>query len=182
MKRVIALLTVLFCLNAQGKIYQAIDISTGQTVLTNVAPNPHRYSEIKTLDGIRPSEPIVPMPAVQVETADTQGAMSVADAFKNHRSNVLVTGVGTVMKLLAQDNIDIKHQRFILKMNSGQTVLVAHNIDIAPTIDNLSIDDQVAFLGEYVWGEKGGTVHWTHRDLKGKHVAGWLKHRGSVYQ
>jgi hypothetical protein len=33
-----------------------------------------------------------------------------------------------------------------------------------------------------VWNEKGGVVHWTHRDPGGRHMAGWLAHNGKTYQ
>ncbi len=32
------------------------------------------------------------------------------------------------------------------------------------------------------WNEKGGVLHWTHRDPNGSHVAGWLQHQGQRYQ
>lgn len=66
-------------------------------------------------------------------------------------------------------------------MQSGQTLLIAHNIDIAPRIKNLKTNDVVEFYGEYEWNDKGGVIHWTHNDSKGKHVGGWLKHKGKKY-
>jgi hypothetical protein len=93
-----------------------------------------------------------------------------------------ITGKGTVVKILPDDNKGSRHQRFILKLATGQTVLVAHNIDVAPRIDSLAVGDVVEFKGEYVWNPKGGVVHWTHRDPQKRHEGGWLKHVGRVYQ
>jgi len=38
------------------------------------------------------------------------------------------------------------------------------------------------FFGEYASNAEGGVVHWTHRDLKGRHPDGWLRHHGITYQ
>ncbi len=103
-------------------------------------------------------------------------------AFEQERSNLQVQGVGLVTKVLADDNQGHRHQRFILKLPHGQTVLVAHNIDLAPRIDNLSVGDSVEFYGEYEWNKRGGVVHWTHHDPSGHHIGGWLKHNGQIYQ
>lgn len=75
-----------------------------------------------------------------------------------------------------------RHQRFILTLSSGQTLLVAHNIDLAPRLASLKSGDSVAFNGVYEWNAKGGVIHWTHRDRSGRHQAGWLKHAGQTYQ
>ena len=103
-------------------------------------------------------------------------------AFKNRTSDVQVEGEGVVTRMLADDLSGSRHQRFIVSLASGQTVLIAHNIDIAPRIDGLQTGDSVRFYGEYVWNEEGGMVHWTHHDPEGRHVAGWLKHNGQTYQ
>ena len=87
-----------------------------------------------------------------------------------------------VTRILSDDLEGSRHQRFILKLETGQTLLIAHNIDIAPRIKTLKVDDDVGFFGVYEWNSKGGTIHWTHHDPDGRHVPGWLKHNGKVYQ
>jgi hypothetical protein len=107
-------------------------------------------------------------------------------AFENARANRLsnqqLAGQGTVVKLLADDTNGSRHQRFIVRLASGQTLLVSHNIDLAPRIDALRAGDTVAFYGEYEWNPKGGVIHWTHHDPQGRHPAGWIKHAGQIYQ
>ncbi len=105
-----------------------------------------------------------------------------ADAYASRRSNLQVSGEGTVTRLLPDDNKGSRHQRFIVALASGQTLLVAHNIDVAPRIGSLLTGDRVQFSGVYAWNDKDGVIHWTHRDPAGSHVAGWLKHKGQMYQ
>ncbi|WP_339673522.1 DUF3465 domain-containing protein [Dasania marina] len=110
-----------------------------------------------------------------------QNEHSAASAYASQASDVQVNGSGVVIKLLADDTVGSRHQRFILKLPDGQTLLIAHNIDLAPKINNLAIGDPVAFYGEYQWNRKGGVVHWTHHDPAGRHPNGWLKHKGITY-
>jgi len=106
----------------------------------------------------------------------------IGRAFKNGTSNVQVEGEGVVTRILADDLEGSSHQRFIVRLTSGQTVLIAHNIDLAPRVAGLQEGDSLRFYGEYVWNEEGGKIHWTHKDPKGRHVAGWIKHNGRTYQ
>lgn len=119
---------------------------------------------------------------VLLQSINLVEAASVKSAYENHQSDVQVKGSGTVIRILKDDNEGSRHQKFILKLPSGQTILIAHNIDLAPRIDSISKGDQVQFYGEYEWNEKGGVVHWTHYDPNGRHVDGWLKHNGSTYK
>ncbi len=89
---------------------------------------------------------------------------------------------GKVTKLLSDDNTGSRHQRFILKVSSGQTLLIAHNIDLAPKIYSLKKDSFIKFCGEYESNAKGGVVHWTHRDPNKRHVGGWLEYNGQKYE
>ncbi|KQA39341.1 DUF3465 domain-containing protein, partial [Vibrio cholerae] len=68
-------------------------------------------------------------------------------AYQSQQSDLQVQGFGQVAKVLPDDNDGSRHQKFILKLNSGQTLLVAHNIDLAPRIPNLKVGDSVEFYG-----------------------------------
>jgi molybdopterin converting factor small subunit len=114
--------------------------------------------------------------------APAPGPDAIAEAYANHASDVQVAGEGTVSRLLDDDEEGGRHQRFILRLASGKTVLVAHNIDLAPRIDALQDGDTVSFNGVYEWNDRGGVIHWTHHDPQGEHEAGWLRHRGRTYQ
>ncbi|EOG7737091.1 DUF3465 domain-containing protein, partial [Vibrio cholerae] len=103
-------------------------------------------------------------------------------AYLSQQSDLQVQGFGQVSKVLPDDNDGSRHQKFILKLNSGQTLLVAHNIDLAPRIPNLKVGDSVEFYGEYEWNKKGGVLHWTHKDPQNRHAHGWLKHNWQVYE
>lgn len=126
--------------------------------------------------GLAPAQPGTEVPAT------ARGDDPIARAFATRRSNLQVEGQGTVIKILADDADGSRHQRFILRLDSGQTLLIAHNIDLAPRIDDLEQGDRVSFHGEYEWNEKGGVIHWTHHDPDGAHQAGWIRHDGRIYQ
>jgi hypothetical protein len=134
----------------------------------------------------RPGSIPDPAPAAAITELAEQGVNRadgvIADAFTRRQSNVQVAGDGEVIKLLPDDDNGSRHQKFIVRLSNGQTVLVSHNIDLAPRVSALRAGDSIAFSGEYEWSEKGGVVHWTHRDPRGSHVAGWLKHNGQMYQ
>lgn len=106
---------------------------------------------------------------------------ALKQAFENQQSDLQIRGSGTVIRLLPDDNHGSRHQKFIIKLSNKQTLLVSHNIDLAPRISNLSKGDFVEFYGEYEWNRKGGVIHWTHKDPRNKHAHGWLKHQGRTY-
>ena len=106
----------------------------------------------------------------------------IARAFEQRQRDVVVEGAGTVSRILSDDNAGSRHQRFVVQLASGQTVLVQHNIDLAPRIEHLNVGDPVSFSGEYIWNEQGGLIHWTHHDPAGKHKGGWIKHNGQTYE
>lgn len=86
-----------------------------------------------------------------------------------------------VTRLLSDDLSGDPHQRFIVQLQNQQTLLVAHNIDLAPRVP-LQVQDSVQIFGEYEWNAEGGVVHWTHQDPNQQHVDGWIQHLGIVYQ
>lgn len=106
----------------------------------------------------------------------------IAEAFRSGRSNVQLGGEGRIVHILADDNNGSRHQKFIVELESGHSLLISHNIDLAPRVDNLREGESIEFYGEYEWNKKGGVIHWTHHDPKGAHPGGWLKYQGRVFQ
>jgi len=129
---------------------------------------------------------VSPTPPASPASASTPTLPSsdtpLARAFEQHLNNVPVEGQGIVSRVLADDNDGDRHQRFIVELPSGQTVLILHNLDLTPRIAGLNEGDVVSFSGEYVWNDKGGMIHWTHRDPRKRHRAGWIRHNGVLYQ
>ncbi len=118
-----------------------------------------------------------------MESAQSNDSDSkLSNAFESRANNLQIEGSGRVVVLLSDDNDGSRHQRFIVRLNSGQTLLIAHNIDLASRIDDLLEGDTIRFYGQYEWNEKGGVIHWTHNDPSGTHVAGWLMYKGIKYQ
>lgn len=105
----------------------------------------------------------------------------IQNAFENKTSGLQVEGSGTAIRLLADDLDGSRHQKFILRLESQQTLLISHNIDLAPRINTLKLGDTIEFYGVYEWNSQGGLVHWTHYDPNEEHVDGWLKHNGIKY-
>jgi hypothetical protein len=116
--------------------------------------------------------------------AESAGGSNAAlmQAISSRQSDTQVRGTGRVSRLLADDLKGSRHQRFILTLPAGGTLLIAHNIDLAPRIDSLREGDEVEFYGEYEWNDRGGVVHWTHHDPRGNHEGGWLRHKGRTYE
>jgi len=101
---------------------------------------------------------------------------------QQQRSDVQLEVTGTVLKLLADDLDGSRHQKFLIKTTSGQSLLIVHNIDLAPRINAIQKGDTISVYGEYEWNNKGGLIHWTHHDPAGRHIDGWIKHQGKTYQ
>lgn len=89
---------------------------------------------------------------------------------------------GRVQRLLADDRDGSPHQRFVIETDRGITLLIAHNIALAPRLDGIAVGDQLEVYGEYEWNDKGGLIHWTHKDPRGNHIPGYIEWRGRRYQ
>ena len=88
---------------------------------------------------------------------------------------------GFVKRLLSDDNDGSRHQRFILDIGSGRTLLIAHNIDLVQRVP-LGLGDRVRLRGMYEWNDLGGLVHWTHHDPLGVEDGGWIRYRARIYK
>ncbi len=117
----------------------------------------------------------------QVESETGSGYAQNA-SLESWRSGDQVRGAGAVVRVLSDDNHGSRHQRFIVRLDAERTILIAHNIDIAPRVAGLSEGDSVSFYGQFEVNDRGGVIHWTHKDPQGRHVDGWLEHAGKRYE
>lgn len=104
------------------------------------------------------------------------------ELIQNRQSGVMITIDARVKKILPDDLEGSKHQRMILEvLNTSVTLLLAHNIDLAPRVP-ASENEIIRIYGQYEWNEKGGVIHWTHRDKRNKHPHGWVEYNNNRYQ
>lgn len=121
------------------------------------------------------------LPAVGNEAAQDVGGDAVVRAFAARQSDKWLEVGAVVTRNLADDNDGSRHQRFIVEVAPGHTLLVAHNIDLAPRVP-LKPGERVVMRGEYEWTSKGGVLHWTHHDPGGRRDGGWIRHAGKTYR
>lgn len=129
-----------------------------------------------------PGTGVIDAAAAQPASIRPAIADPVQAAFRNRSSGQVLTAKGTVERILADDRDGSPHQRFIIRTVGGVSLLIAHNLDLAPRLDGLKVGDAVTVLGEYEWNDKGGLMHWTHEDPQRKHAAGYIDWRGRRYQ
>ena len=101
--------------------------------------------------------------------------------YEKSDSGSWIDGTGFVRRLLTDDNDGSRHQRFILDMRDRQTLLIAHNIDLARRVP-VGLGDRVRFRGMYEWNELGGLIHWTHNDPHGVEDGGYVRYRAKIYE
>ncbi len=112
---------------------------------------------------------------------DSLGSSSIAELYQSRQSGVMVKFEGVIIKILSDDNEGSRHQRFIVQLSDQHTVLIAHNIDVAPRVP-IKKNKPVTIYGQYEWNDRGGVVHWTHKDSYGDHEEGWIEFQGKVYE
>lgn len=170
MKRTLAIAVLLLC--GYLTIYRgrpSHSTATAPAASSSPTPATSLPQPSATPDGPAAASPLVDNP-------------SIARAIADHAHEVTVDAAGVVSRILPDDREGERHQRFIVRLPSGSTVLIAHNIDIAPRIEGLRTGAPIAFEGEYVWNAQGGVVHWTHHDPSARHKSGFVKYDGRLYR
>lgn len=112
--------------------------------------------------------------------AHDDGTALVAAAFEQRRSGFFVEVEGKVERLLRDDLDGSRHQKFLVRLASGQTLLISHNIDLAPRVP-AQPGAAIRIRGEYEWNKRGGLLHWTHHDPQGRMAGGWIRLAGETY-
>jgi len=105
----------------------------------------------------------------------------VLAAQSNRLIKVEVTVTAPVKKMLPEDDVGLPHEKFLIVLSNGSTVLIAHDIKYAPVVP-VHPGDMVRIHGEYIWNAKGGLIHWTHRSDSPRHESGWIEFNGQRYE
>ncbi len=107
---------------------------------------------------------------------------AVQRAFQGHTDQVQVTMIGTIDRVLSdQDGPSGPHERFIVRLTDvAMTVLIEHNLSLAPRVP-VATGGAVVVHGEYIWNAQGGLVHFTHHDPDRSHEGGYILYGGKRY-
>lgn len=105
----------------------------------------------------------------------------IRDAAVHQRSGWWLETEGVVIKKLKDDTKGHQHQKFLIKLAPDITLLVAHNIDLAPRV-TIQQGDKIKIRGRYEWNNRGGVIHWTHHDPKGHKEGGWIYANGKYFK
>ncbi len=120
------------------------------------------------------------LPCPWGKNKNTEGRR-VSNRFKKSDTGSWIEFRGVVVRLLSNDNEGSRHQRFILDIGNRETLLIAHNIDLAERVP-VGIGDRVQVRGMYEWNDLGGLVHWTHDDPQGVEDGGYVRYRRREYR
>ena len=123
----------------------------------------------------------VPGDVLPIPAGFPDEGVRIEDAMAHEMRDVWVIGTGTLERILRDDTKRPRHQRFVVRVFPGRTVLIAHNIDLAPRVP-VKHGDTLTFRGRYEWNDQGGIVHWTHRDRRDKRAGGWIVWKGQNFR
>jgi hypothetical protein len=109
------------------------------------------------------------------------GFAPLEHAYHDQRTDFMSEVSGAVVRIVVDEKGDAPHQKFFIRLENGQTVLVVHDLEAGGKIP-LAINDRVTVRGEYSWSETGGTLQRTERDLSTQRRHGFVEHEGKRYQ
>ena len=113
-------------------------------------------------------------------------AMSASDAWNacasdrssSHHVEVYIPRATVTRVLGMRDSRSGEHEGFLIAV-SGSVYKVEDNADITGPIP-LQRGDTLSLLGQFECNDN--VIHWTHRDPRGRHPAGYIEVNGKRYQ
>lgn len=119
------------------------------------------------------------LPDVAVDLSGNQQEILQAQAQKLRRVEVFINA--QVCRLLPTDNRGLRHQKFLIRLTNGTTVLVANDLTVGQMVP-CQVGDILQIRGEYIWTRRGGVLHWTHHSDTREHPGGWIRLGSQTYQ
>jgi len=126
------------------------------------------------------SQPVQGNPSAGSATV-AAGDEEAIRAQQGHMVKVEITVTAPVKKMLPDDTEGLPHEKFLIELSNGTTVLIAHDTKMAPRVP-LERGDTPTIHGEYIWNRKGGLIHWTHHTDTPRHEGGWIMFKGQRYE
>jgi Protein of unknown function (DUF3465) len=127
--------------------------------------------------------PAVLLLAACAAPAQSADNAAVCSAYQSGRSHAEVVAGGTVTRVLGtKPGVSSAHEGFLMRLNSNcdVTIRVEANVDFTGQFP-LQTGDAVVVKGEYEYYARGGVIHWTHRDPRGRHEGGYIQTGGKTY-
>ena len=163
------------------------DANSRERTTQNDAPNESASTNNESNTGDTQNDRTTPpdrQPTNPRQTQQPTDDGGIGDLFRSGTTDTMVTVTASVKKILPDDNDGHRHQRIIMRLSTGATLLLAHNIDLAERIP-CDEGDVLTMRGEYEWSEQGGVIHWTHHNpagRNGRHAPGWIDYDGVRYE
>lgn len=85
-----------------------------------------------------------------------------------------------VVEILPDDVHGRRHQKWVVALADQRRVQVVYNSDFGPRVP-VQLGQVQDVAGEYIWNSKGGLLHWTHYDPRGRRPDGFVQINGQIY-
>jgi len=115
------------------------------------------------------------------EVPNVQDDSELVYAVQNRRDLLFVQGANvTVLQIMPDDNDGLRHQRWYVKLSSGESVFAVYNIDITARVP-IEVNQKMKLGGEFKWTNQGALIHWLHEDPKERRPDGYVEVGGRRY-
>jgi len=104
----------------------------------------------------------------------------ITSAWHKKSSNLLVEVDARVVLLLPNRDDIKKLQRFLVELENGHRLEVAHDLELSENVP-VGVSSLIRLKGEFDYNENGGLIHWTHADPAGNRDGGWIEHNDMRY-
>ena len=85
-----------------------------------------------------------------------------------------------VVQVLPDEVSANQHQKWMVKLANGRTLLCVYNIDITQRVP-IQVGDTVSMGGQYIFTHAGGLIHWLHADPRAERPNGYVDLNGTRY-
>ena len=119
--------------------------------------------------------------AIQIDRTTSKSDLRLAYAFEHKQSGFQIRLRGTVIEIFRDHVHSRELQEFVVRLASGQTLLIVHDKTIGKAVPRLRLGNRVAVLGQYRWNDEGGYIVNTTRKADGK-KGGWIRRGNKKFE